>query len=249
MAILGIIPARYDSSRFPGKPLADIGGKSMIQRVYEQSLKSAVLQEVIVATDDRRIFDHVTGFGGKAVMTSTTHRSGTERCREAWRNHCDNQGSSWDAVINIQGDEPFISPAQIDLAGLLLNEPAVNICTLVKKIARTEELLDPNVVKVVLNRFGEALYFSRSPIPFVRGADPGNWLSQTTFFKHIGIYGYKSDILDRLPDLPPSEPEIAESLEQLRWLSNGLKIKTAVTLTETISIDTPDDLLKITNIS
>ena len=249
MDILGIIPARYASTRFPGKPLADIGGRTMIQRVYEQSRKASCLKEVVVATDDERILEHVRGFGGEAMMTAATHASGTERCSEAltlWRKA---HPGDWDAVINIQGDEPFIDPGQIELLGGLLAQPQTDICTLVIRTLSSNDLSDPNVVKVVLNRYGEALYFSRSPIPHFRGIEPEKWTGMHTYFKHVGIYGYKSDILERLPTLEPSPLEMAESLEQLRWLSYGLRIKTAVTEFESMAIDTPLDLLKITNIT
>jgi 3-deoxy-manno-octulosonate cytidylyltransferase (CMP-KDO synthetase) len=249
LKILGIIPARYASTRFPGKPLADIGGKSMIRRVYEQCRKAECLTDVVVATDDQRIFDHVLGFEGKVVMTSAGHGSGTERCREALQIVSKDKTATFDAVINIQGDEPFISPLQIELVGQLLAEPKTNIATLVKRITAPEEIWDPNVVKAVLNRYREALYFSRSPIPFLRGKEKHDWPGSHIFYKHIGIYGYKSDILERLPELEATPLETAESLEQLRWLGWGLKIRTAETDIESISIDTPSDLLKITNIA
>lgn len=249
MNILGIIPARYASTRFPGKPLADIGGKSMIQRVYGQCLKAKHLADVIVATDDQRIFDHVIEFGGKAVMTSPDHTSGTDRCQEALEIWLKDSAFEYQAVINIQGDEPFIAPEDIDLVGDLLHQPTTNIATLVKKITAEKDLSNPNVVKVVLNNHQEALYFSRSPIPYLRGIENEAWLSHLVYYRHIGIYGYKSDILERLPALSATELELAESLEQLRWLGHGIKIKTALTDTESISIDTPSDLLKITNIT
>jgi len=248
MGILGIIPARYDSSRFPGKPLAEIDGKSMIRRVYEQCLQAGCLREVLVATDDERIFNHVAGFGGKVLMTASTHRSGTERCKEALDIWAEKTHQAWKSVINIQGDEPFIAPEQIDLLGKLMADPGADIGTLVKKISSFDELSDPNVVKVVLNRYGEAIYFSRSPIPYLRGKAMKEWTAHQTYFKHVGIYGFKSDILGRLPELLPTDAETAESLEQLRWIGYGLKIKTAETELESISIDTPADLLKITNI-
>jgi 3-deoxy-manno-octulosonate cytidylyltransferase (CMP-KDO synthetase) len=249
MDILGIIPARYASTRFPGKPLADISGKSLIQRVYEQSRKAACLKDLIVATDDQRILEHVLGFGGQAVMTSEKHRSGTERCKEAIMTWNEGHTGPWEVVINIQGDEPFIAPEQIDLVGELLGEPGTDIGTLVKKITDKKELTDPNVVKVVMNRYGDAMYFSRSPIPFLRGRDLDDWTDHQSYYKHIGIYGYKTDILIRFPELYPSELELAESLEQLRWLAYGLKIRTKVTEMESIAIDTPSDLSKITNIT
>ncbi len=249
MNILGIIPARYASTRFPGKPLADIGGKSMIQRVYEQSEKSQLLSGVVVATDDQRIFDHVKGFGGKVVITSPAHSSGTERCKEALDILENETAETYDSVINIQGDEPFISPDDIDKMAQLLGERGINIATLVKAIRDKEDLTNENVVKVVLNRYAEALYFSRSVIPFLRSREPDEWTAHQTYYRHIGIYGYQADILRRLPELEATDLELAESLEQLRWLGYGLKIKTAVTDSESIAIDTPLDLLKITNIT
>jgi 3-deoxy-manno-octulosonate cytidylyltransferase (CMP-KDO synthetase) len=249
MKILGIIPARYASTRFPGKPLADISGKSMIHRVYEQCTKAESLLEVIVATDDDRIASHVNGFGGNFVMTSVSHKSGTERCAEAMRLWKRKHPGNWDAVINIQCDEPFIAPNQIELVGKLIGDKTVSIATLVKKIQNFQELSDPNVVKVVLNRYNEAMYFSRSPIPYLRDKGMSDWIKYVDYFKHIGIYGYQSDILERLPKLDQVENEMAESLEQIRWLSYGLRIKTAITEIDTISIDTPSDLSKITNIT
>jgi 3-deoxy-manno-octulosonate cytidylyltransferase (CMP-KDO synthetase) len=250
MKILGIIPARYDSSRFPGKPLAIIHGKSMIQRVYEQCKRSACLTEVIIATDDQRIADHAQGFGGKVVMTSKNHQSGTARCEEALRKWQQEQEVEWQGVINIQGDEPFISPEDIDLIGNLLKQAGSKIATLVKKTTSEEELSDPNVVKVVLNEYGEAMYFSRSLIPYFSiESHPEKKSDRITFYKHIGIYGYTSDILARLPNLSATSPEEAESLEQLRWLGHGIKIQTALTDKESVAIDTPSDLLKFTNIT
>ncbi len=235
--ILGIIPARYASTRFPGKPLADIGGKSMIQRVYEQVKKSKRVTDAIVATDNQEIFDHVTKFGGRVRMTKESHVSGTDRCYEALTL----QKAPFDYVINIQGDEPFIQPEQIDLlAGLL--DGKTEIATLVKKIEDREQLFNPNVVKAVVAANGEALYFSRSTVPHVRNAPETDWLSKHSFYKHIGMYAYRTDVLKRLTELPVSSLEKAESLEQLRWLENGFRIKVAETKTETIGIDTPEDL-------
>jgi 3-deoxy-manno-octulosonate cytidylyltransferase (CMP-KDO synthetase) len=231
--ILGIIPARYASTRFPAKPLAEIAGKSMIQWVYTQSSRSSFLNKVVVATDDQRIFDHVRSFGANAVMTSADHVSGTDRCFEALTR----QQEKYDYVINIQGDEPFISPAQIDLLAKLL-DGNTQLATLAKKIVGTEALNNPNVVKVVRNIHDEALYFSRSTIPYIRNA--GNH----THFKHIGMYGYRADVLEKITRLPVSHLEKAESLEQLRWLENGFKIKVAETEEETIGVDTPEDLDK-----
>lgn len=235
--ILGIIPARYASTRFPGKPLADIGGKSMIQRVYEQVKKSKLITDVIVATDNQLIMDHVNRFGGRVRMTKESHVSGTDRCYEALTL----QKASFDYVINIQGDEPFIQPEQIDLlAGLL--DGKTELATLVKKIEDPEQLFNPNVVKAVVASNGEALYFSRSAVPHIRNTSEQDWVSAHTFYKHIGMYAYRTDVLKKLTALPVSPLEKAESLEQLRWLENGFRIKVAETKTETIGIDTPEDL-------
>lgn len=237
--ILGIIPARYASTRFPGKPLADIGGKSMIQRVYDQVKKSKLVTDVIVATDNRQIMDHVTTFGGRVRMTKESHVSGTDRCYEALTL----QKAPFDYVINIQGDEPFIQPEQIDLlAGLL--DGKTEIATLVKKIEDREQLFNPNVVKAVVAANGEALYFSRSTVPHIRNTPEAEWMAKHSFYKHIGMYAYRTDVLKRLTELPVSPLEKAESLEQLRWLENGFRIKVAETKTETIGIDTPEDLQK-----
>ncbi len=237
--ILGIIPARYASTRFPAKPLADIGGKSMIQRVYEQVKKSTRITDVIVATDHAEIMNHVTQFGGRVRVTKESHVSGTDRCYEALTL----QKAKFDYVINIQGDEPFIQPEQIDLlAGLL--DGKTEIATLVKKIEDKDQLFNPNVVKAVVSEKGEALYFSRSTVPHIRNTTEGEWMNKHTFYKHIGMYAYRTDVLKQLTALPVSPLEKAESLEQLRWLENGFRIKVAETKTETIGIDTPEDLQK-----
>ena len=243
MKILGIIPARYASTRFPGKPLVDIAGKSMIQRVYEQAKKCAQLSEVIVATDDDSIFEHVHGFGGKAVMTSSAHQSGTDRCAEVAKKH-----PEYEVVINIQGDEPYIDPEQIAKLINCFNDSGTQIATLIKKVSTNEELHSTNSPKVVVNKNSEAIYFSRSPLPHIRGQEPQNWLQHFTYFKHIGIYGYRADILQLITKLPVSSLEKAESLEQLRWVENGYKIKVAETETETIAIDTPEDLEKLSEL-
>lgn len=235
--ILGLIPARYASTRFPGKPLIDIHGKSMIQRVYEQASKSATLSDVAVATDDERIRAHVEEFGGKVIMTANTHQSGTDRCAEAAR-----QLPGFDVIINIQGDEPYIDSRQIDLLGQCFSDPQTELATLVKIINSSEELHNVNSPKVILNRHSEALYFSRTPIPYLRDRKSDSWISEHTFYKHIGVYGYRADILQAVTKLPVSLLEKAESLEQLRWLENGYKIKVAVTDIETRAIDTPEDL-------
>ena len=240
MKILGIIPARYASSRFPGKPLVDIGGKSMIQRVYEQAKKCASLNEIIVATDDDRIFNHVTNFGGVAVMTSPDHQSGTDRCAEVALQH-----PQYHVVINIQGDEPFIDPEQITKVAACFTSADVQLATLIKKIETLDELDNPNSPKVIINKHSEAIYFSRTPLPYLRGHDSLDRLKHFTFFKHIGIYGYRADILQEVTKLPISPLEKAESLEQLRWIENGYRIKVAETELETHAIDVPEDLKKI----
>ncbi len=240
MEVLGIIPARFASTRFPGKPLTNINGKTMIQRVYEQAKKSS-LTEVVVATDDARILEHVQGFGGKAVMTGEHHQSGTDRCFEAYQLH----NVPFEYIINIQGDEPFIRPEQIDLVASCFRNPQTQLATLVKKITTAEELFNVNAPKVVINQAKEALYFSRQPIPYCRNVPNDIWHKQHTYYKHIGIYGYRADILEQITQLPPSALELAESLEQLRWLENGFRIATALTEFETIGIDSPEDLEKV----
>ncbi len=240
MKILGIIPARYASSRFPGKPLVDIGGKSMIQRVYEQAKKCSGLNEVIVATDDDRIFNHVMAFGGVAVMTADTHQSGTDRCAEVALLH-----PEYDVIINIQGDEPFIDPEQINKLAACFTDKSTQLATLIKRIKTEEELFNTNSPKVVVNKLSEAVYFSRSALPHIRGQEPENWLEFYTFFKHIGIYGYRADILQQITKLSVSSLEKAESLEQLRWIENGYRIKVAETELETYAVDVPEDLLKL----
>jgi len=238
MKFLGIIPTRYASTRFPGKPLADIDGKPMIRRVYEQALST--VDELVVATDDERILHAVQDFGGQAVITSTEHQSGTDRCYEAFLK----MGSRFDVVINIQGDEPFIQPMQIELLKNCFSETDTQIATLAKPLGYDEDLLNPNMPKVVLNNRNEAMYFSRSAIPFIRGKEYMEWNKSHTFYKHIGLYAYHSTVLKEITALPQSSLELAESLEQLRWLQNGYKIKVAVTHQETIGIDTPEDLEK-----
>lgn len=239
MTFIGIIPARYASSRFPGKPLAEICGKTMIERVYTQASKA--LDDVVVATDDRRIYEAVEAFGGKAVMTSPDHRSGTDRCREAY---C-NVRSSADVVINIQGDEPFIDPSQIAALKQCFDNPDTQIGTLARPFdpkRGSGALLDPNTPKLVMDNDMNALFFSRSVIPYVRNLDFNTWPDHAAFYTHVGLYGYRADVLGQITMLPQSSLEIAESLEQLRWLQNGYKIKVALTDCPTIGIDTPDDL-------
>ncbi len=238
MSILGIIPARYASTRFPAKPLADMGGKSMIRRVYEQAKKSKSLSKVVVATDHEEIYHHVIDFGGDVCMTSTHHASGTDRCYEVLAK----ENTSFDYVINIQGDEPFIAPEQIDLLASLLLDGDTELATLIKKIDSVEQLFNPNLVKAVVNKNAEALYFSRSPIPYVRNMEQVEWVTHHNFYKHIGMYAYRKDVLEKITRLEISSLEKAESLEQLRWLENGYKIKVKETNIETIGIDTPEDL-------
>lgn len=243
MKFLGIIPARYASTRFPGKPLANIGGKMMIQRVYEQVVSS--LDEAWVATDDERIATAVRSFGGKVVLTSDQHRSGTDRCLEA----AQTIGGDFDVIINIQGDEPFIQPAQIQaLKDCFIQNPETKLATLIKPFTANDgvdALFNPNSPKVVINLRGEALYFSRSVVPYLRGTEPEHWLEQRTFYKHIGIYAYQTQTLSEIAALPQSPLELTESLEQLRWLENGYIIKTAVTDIENLAVDTPEDLENI----
>ncbi len=241
MKTLGIIPARFASTRFPGKPLADILGKPMIQRVYEQCLKCKSLNRVVVATDDNRIVEAVKKFGGDAVITSPSHHSGTDRCAEAAKKI----GKSFDCVINIQGDEPLIQPQQITTLIKLFSKKTVSIGTLVKKISSVNELQDSSEVKVVLNKNSEALYFSRSPIPFVRNHELPQWLHYAVFYKHVGIYGYRPGVLKEIVRLPVSKLEKAEQLEQLRWLENGYTITIAETKLESESVDTPEDIERI----
>lgn len=237
MKIVGIIPARYASTRFPAKPLADIAGQTMIEWVYSQAKKSSALDRVIVATDNSKIYDHVKSKGGEVCMTAENHVSGTDRCAEALAS----SNEEFDYVINIQGDEPFIDPRQIDLLASLLDGKA-ELATLIKKITDREALHNSNIVKVIRNVNDEAIYFSRSPLPHLRNVEKENWFDQQDYFKHIGMYGYRSDILGEITRLAPSSLELAESLEQLRWIENGYTIKVAETDIESMGIDTPEDL-------
>lgn len=239
MKIAGIIPARYASTRFPGKPLAMLGGKQVIRRVYEQV--ASVLDNVYVATDDSRIFDAVESFGGKAIMTSPNHKSGTDRVEEAV---C-KVGSGFDVVVNIQGDEPFIQKSQIEEICRCFDDSRTMIATLGKPFTSADgvkALENPNSPKIVVDNDGFAMYFSRSIIPFVRNVDKNEWLGKFNFLKHIGMYAYRRDTLSEITKLPQSSLEMAESLEQLRWLQNGYKIKVGITDVETVGIDTPADL-------
>ncbi len=292
MKILGVIPARFASTRFPGKPLVIINGKSMIQRVYEQAKKCKSLARIVVATDDERIFKHVQSFGGEAMMTADTHQSGTDRCAEVvGRLNFEIQTANLDsdsapiigkitprfegiftAVINIQGDEPFIQPEQIEKVVEILRGSSIKneklkiknsdndvlqtsnfklqtlnfgIATLAKQIDNQEDIENQNVVKVIFDAFGKAVYFSRSPIPFLRNVDKKDWAKSGQFFKHIGLYGYRTAVLLEIAQFSPTNLEKLESLEQLRWLENGYAIGVAQTNLETIGIDTPEDLNKI----
>ena len=236
MKFIAIIPARYASTRFPGKPLALLGGKPVIQRVYEQAV--SVLGQACVATDDDRILQTVEAFGGRAVMTSTAHRSGTDRIEEAARK----LETDADVIINIQGDEPFIQASQIETLCRLFDDPETEIGTLGKRFESIEAAENPNSPKIVTDLRGYALYFSRSIIPFIRGEERGEWLRHYPFLKHLGIYAYRREVLTAITQLPQSPLEIAESLEQLRWLQNGYRIKVGETDVETVGIDTPDDL-------
>lgn len=239
---IGIIPARYASTRFPGKPLAIIDGKTMIERVYNQAKK--ILDYVYVATDDLKIETAVKNFGGNVVMTSTLHQSGTDRCAEALSIIRNFHTFAFDVVINIQGDEPFIQPDQIKRLMGCFDKPETQIATLAKTI-EGDGIFDPNNVKVVKNKNNEALLFSRSAIPYIRGRETNLWSASHTYLKHIGIYAYRVEILNKLTTLQQTSLELAESLEQLRWLENGYKIRIELTDFETISIDTPQDLEKV----
>lgn len=236
MKFMAIIPARYASTRFPGKPLAVLGGKTVIQRVYEQV--SSVLSDVYVATDDQRIYDCVEGFGGKAVMTREDHKSGTDRIEEA----VEKIGTDADVIINVQGDEPFIQPSQVETLMQLFDAPETQIGTLGKLFESMEAVENPNSPKIVTDNRGFALYFSRSVIPYIRGIERNDWFGQYPFLKHLGIYAYRREVLAEVTRLPQSSLEKAESLEQLRWLQNGYRIRVGLTDVETIGIDTPEDL-------
>lgn len=244
MNFLALIPARYASSRFPGKPLADIHGKAMIHRVYERCV-SVFGDDCYVATDDTRIESAVQAFGGRVIMTSTTHRSGTDRCAEALDTAEQLTGRTFDVVVNIQGDEPFIAAKQLQQIRGCFDDPETQIATLVKPFTPEENIFNENSPKVVLSTSGDALYFSRSVIPFLRGVPREEWQTRHTYYKHIGLYAYRSEVLRTITRLPASPLEKAESLEQLRWLENGYRIRTAVTTLESHAIDTPEDLQRI----
>ena len=238
MNFIAIIPARYASTRFPGKPLAILGGKTVIERVYEQVQQ--VLEAVYVATDDERIYDAVKAFGGQAVMTSANHKSGTDRIAEAVKII----GGDYDVVVNVQGDEPFIQPEQIETLCHCFDDSSTQIATLGKRFTDMAGVENPNSPKIVVDNRGFAMYFSRSVIPYIRGAEQETWLEHYPYLKHLGIYAYRTKVLEEVTHLPQSSLEVAESLEQLRWLQNGYRIKVAETEFETVGIDTPEDLQK-----
>lgn len=243
MKTIAIIPARYASTRFPGKPLAQLGGKPVIQRVYEKV--APLVNMAVVATDDARIYDAVETFHGRVVMTSSEHKSGTDRVQEAYEKVCEALGTQYDVVINVQGDEPFIAPQQISAVIDCFMDPLTDIATLVKPFHAEDgldALMNPNSPKVVVGRQGQALYFSRSVIPYLRGIPQDQWLSKHTFLKHIGLYAYRPEALARITAMPQTPLELAESLEQLRWLENGLRIAVRQVDIETVGIDTPEDL-------
>lgn len=241
MKVLAVIPARYASTRFPGKPLALLGGKPIIQWVWECVSQMPTLDDAIVATDDERILKAVQQFGGKAMMTSSLHRSGTDRCGEVLHN-LENNGCQYDVVINLQGDEPFTQQSQLNSLIACFNDSRTQIATLKTSISTFGELSSPNNVKVVCGEKGQALYFSRQPIPFLRGVEPAEWLSRQPYYKHVGIYAFRAETLKEIVQLEPSPLEKSESLEQLRWLENGYTIQVRPTAQANIGIDTPEDL-------
>ncbi|MFP4289815.1 MAG: 3-deoxy-manno-octulosonate cytidylyltransferase [Bacteroidota bacterium] len=242
MQYFGIIPARYASQRFPGKPLVEIRGVSMIKRVFQQAMKTDVLRHILVATDDERIYDHVKEFG-EVVLTSSAHPSGTDRCFEAARKMSEKwEISDTDVIVNIQGDEPFIQPQQIEQLCGCFHESSTQVATLIKKIDDPDLVNDPNTVKVVIDQQKQALYFSRSPIPYNRRTLITSGEKTVNYYKHIGMYAYRYGVLRDITQLPPSDLELAESLEQLRWIENGFVIKTNITAKESLSVDTPEDL-------
>ncbi len=239
MRILGVIPARYASTRLPGKPLVDIGGRSMVRRVVEQARQAATLAHVVVATDDARIVDHVRGFGGDAVLTAPHHPSGTDRCHEALTMAA---AGPYDAVVNIQGDEPFIAPQQIDAVCHVLREAPGGIATLAQVVTDERELDDPGEVLITVDKDMDALYFSRAAIPFLRDAGTAPRHERHRFLKHVGLYAYTAEALARAVALPPSTLETAEGLEQLRWLENGMRVRVGITAHPAFCVDTPADL-------
>lgn len=242
MNTIAIIPARYASTRFPGKPLAKLGGMPVIEHVYRQVNK--VVDRVYVATDDDRIMQAVIGFGGHAIMTRNDHKSGTDRVREAMETICSSEKANFDIVINVQGDEPFIHPSQVATLCRQFDLEETQIATLGKPFTTMESVLNPNSPKIIVDCNGYALYFSRSVIPYVRGEQPDKWMEYYPYLKHLGIYAYRKEVLREITQLPQSPLEKAESLEQLRWLENGYRIRVGLTDIETVGIDTPEDLLR-----
>lgn len=243
MSILAVIPARYASTRFPGKPLALLGGKSIVGRVWTALAGMDFIDEAIVATDDERILNHINQMAGypAAMMTATTHHSGTDRCGEVLQ-RLEQQGEHYDIVINVQGDEPFVNEEQLRTLARCFKDYDTDIATLCTPIATAEELLSPNNVKVVRGNAGQALYFSRQPIPYRRGVDQEHWLEGMTYYKHVGIYAFRAETLKMVCQLPSAELEDCEKLEQLRWLSAGYRITVETTDHANIGIDTPEDL-------
>jgi len=239
---IAIIPARYASKRFPGKPLIEIAGKTMLKRVFDQVNKFKQLEAIVIATENQEIFEHASTFCDHVFMTNEAHQSGTDRCLEAVQLYSEAQSSKPNVVLNIQCDEPFIHPSQIALLYHLFDNETTQISTIIKKIEKSKELHDSNKVKAIVDLNGNALYFSRQAIPFVRDVHSKNWLENHTFYKHLGLYGYRTSVLEALGNLKTSALENAEKLEQLRWMENGFTIRTAVTERESYSIDTPEDL-------
>lgn len=245
MRVLGVIPARWASTRFPGKPLAMIRGRSMVMRVYERAEKSGIFDKVIVATEDERILAHVHASGGNAIMTSTSHQSGTERCAEALELMIRKTRAKWDAVINIQGDEPLIDAGLLRLLADEFHPGGEGILTLAAPITHENDLADPNVVKLVRDKDGNALYFSRSPIPYVRNQEQGKQLIHGLHLRHLGLYAYYSKTLLEIARLQPDPLEKAESLEQLRWLSHGYKIRVLLSDNMSQGVDIPEDIKRV----
>jgi 3-deoxy-manno-octulosonate cytidylyltransferase (CMP-KDO synthetase) len=245
MKAIGIIPARYDSSRFPGKPLHEICGISMIQRVYQRAIKANLLEKVLVATDDERIFNHVKSFDGNVVMTSKNHQSGTDRCREALETFEKQNHIIFDVVVNIQGDEPLINPQNINVLVEKFLRNNIEIATLKRLISDNDELFSPNVVKVITDYNDKAIYFSRNPLPFIAGMPQNEWITNQKFYKHIGIYAFRSAILQKITNLAVSNLEKCEKLEQLRWIENAYAVNAYETLSDVYAVDVPEDVKKI----
>ena len=245
MRVLAVIPARYASTRFPGKPLALLGGKPMIEWVWERVASMPAIDEAVVATDDGRIADTVATFGGRAMMTSDKHRSGTDRCGEVLE-RMEAKGKQFDVVVNVQGDEPFVQKSQLQTLVDSFENNDTQIATLMAPIGEVTELMSANNVKMVCDKEGKALYFSRQPIPYMRGVAMEEWLQRHTYYKHVGIYAFRSEVLKSVVRLPQSELELSESLEQLRWMENGYGIKVCQTEAGNMGIDTPEDLAAAT---